>query len=333
MKGPPPPNLVQLLADIFPFADESRSFVLDLSVPAELLVFEGAAKPRWDAMLREIRRHMPYETIVQHLRAEYPNLPWDFYERGLLDRRPNNLLFSLRDDIWKGDGASAELEHQLSNQSLLLPIHFLEQGLRASRSVAKVLVPGLGSGTGFLIENNLFVTSNHVLPNRKRAGQARIIFNFRNSADGMGCQPVEFRLDPATAFYFSDEKENDWTVVAVRENANKEWGALRFAPESATKHSLISVIQHPGGGPQHIALANNRVAYADIHSLHYLAETSGGSSGSPVFNRDWYVVGIHKQGGFIVEALSKSRRLFFRNAGVPAALIRQGLIDKGLMSR
>lgn len=331
MKEPPPLNLLQLLTDLYPFPDESRSFVNELGVPPGLINFDGPSTSRWDGILRVLRRHVAYEEIAAHLKNEHPNLPWDVYGQGLLDRRPNEHLLTLRDDVWKGDGSQSEIERQLSSQSELLPIQFLEDGVRASRSVAKVLVPGFGSGSGFLIDGNFFVTSNHVIPNIKRAGQATITFNYQVLSDGSLSEGKSFDLDPSRAFLMSDKNEDDWTVVAVQKNANEKWGALQLAEEAATKHSRATVIQHPGGGPKCIALANNRVAYADHHRIHYLAETSGGSSGAPVFNLDWEVVGVHKEGGFVPELSGKSRRLFFRNAGIPIALVRQRLVDEGLM--
>ncbi|TWU55925.1 trypsin-like serine peptidase [Rubripirellula reticaptiva] len=332
MKEPPPPNLVQLLADLFPFPSESRTFILDLGASADLISFDGPAKARWDGILRELVRQITYEAIVAVLKREYGKLPWDLYDNCLLDRRPNEQLLSLRDDLWKGSLSGTELERQLSSQSELLPIQFLECGVHASRSVAKVFVPGFGSGTGFLIGGNLLVTSNHVISNERRASQAKITFDFQSRPDGSQSEGVSLELDPSATFITSDEKEDDWTVVAVKGAPSEQFGALKLALEPAEMHSRATIIQHPGGGPKHIALANNRIAYADTHSIHYLAETSGGSSGAPVFNLDWEVIGIHKNGGFVIEHSAKSRRMFFRNAGIPIALVRQRLIDEGFMT-
>ncbi|MBK9054813.1 MAG: trypsin-like peptidase domain-containing protein, partial [Chloroflexi bacterium] len=43
-------------------------------------------------------------------------------------------------------------------------------------------------------------------------------------------------------------------------------------------------------------MQNNFVAFADTRIIQYLTSTEPGSSGSPVFNNDFVVVGIHHSG-------------------------------------
>lgn len=48
--------------------------------------------------------------------------------------------------------------------------------------------------------------------------------------------------------------------------------------------------------------------------MQYLTDTMPGSSGSPVFDKDWRLVALHHSGGWILEPGSKSR--YFRNEGI-----------------
>ncbi|MBK7918080.1 MAG: trypsin-like peptidase domain-containing protein [Chloroflexi bacterium] len=61
------------------------------------------------------------------------------------------------------------------------------------------------------------------------------------------------------------------------------------------------MIQHPGGHYKKISMQNNFVAFADARYLQYLTSTEPGSSGSPVFDNDFLVIGIHHSGGMLPE--------------------------------
>ncbi|HBE67811.1 MAG TPA: hypothetical protein DDW52_06650 [Planctomycetaceae bacterium] len=331
MKESPPPNVVQLLSDLYPSGQDARSFVLNIGGRADLMVFEGASSPMWHGILRELRRSITYEQLVDRLKEEEPDLPWEHYDQVILSQRYSEELYVLRGDLWRGD-TQVELESCLTNHSQLLPVSYLEGGVAASRSVAKVSVPGFECGSGFLIDGNLLVTSNHVLPDKRNARQARAIFGYESRPDGSISEGVSFELDPNSTFLTVKENKQDWTVTSVKGNPCEQWGTLSLTSELAKSGARVAVIQHPGGLPKCIALANGRVVYADSTDVQYLCETSGGSSGAPVLNDRWEVVGIHRDGGFQIQTLAKSRRRYFRNAGVAIGVVRQRLIDEGLMS-
>jgi hypothetical protein len=57
----------------------------------------------------------------------------------------------------------------------------------------------------------------------------------------------------------------------------------------------VFIIQHPNGESKKISLLNNKMMIRNEQSsyLYYEADTEPGSSGSPVFNRQWEVVALH----------------------------------------
>jgi V8-like Glu-specific endopeptidase len=65
----------------------------------------------------------------------------------------------------------------------------------------------------------------------------------------------------------------------------------------------VYVIGHPLGGPMAISLHDNELLASDGNRLHYRAPTEPGSSGSPVFNEDWELVGLHHFGDWNVKSL------------------------------
>ncbi|ODH02276.1 hypothetical protein A4S05_24955 [Nostoc sp. KVJ20] len=64
----------------------------------------------------------------------------------------------------------------------------------------------------------------------------------------------------------------------------------------------MAIIQHPGGHLKKISIQNNFVAYTDNKVLQYTTSTEPGSSGSPVFDDDFQVVGIHHSGGSVCKS-------------------------------
>ena len=72
----------------------------------------------------------------------------------------------------------------------LCSINFLERGLRAAASVARLRVrvaDGSGEwfGTGFLVAPNLLMTNHHVLPSPAAASLAVAEFNYQHDLNGV----------------------------------------------------------------------------------------------------------------------------------------------------
>jgi hypothetical protein len=59
----------------------------------------------------------------------------------------------------------------------------------------------------------------------------------------------------------------------------------------------VFLIGHPRGGPMALSIDNCRLLDHDERALQYLADTHPGSGGSPVFNAQWEVLGIHRLRG------------------------------------
>src|SRR6185369_6114461 len=58
----------------------------------------------------------------------------------------------------------------------------------------------------------------------------------------------------------------------------------------------LTIIQHPNGEQKQVCVRENRMIERTDDVVWYSADTLGGSSGSPVFNNDWYVVALHHSG-------------------------------------
>ncbi len=56
----------------------------------------------------------------------------------------------------------------------------------------------------------------------------------------------------------------------------------------------VNIIQHPGGDVKKAGLRNNLVLQTTDDEIHYFTDTRSGSSGSPVMDDAWQVIGLHK---------------------------------------
>jgi V8-like Glu-specific endopeptidase len=55
----------------------------------------------------------------------------------------------------------------------------------------------------------------------------------------------------------------------------------------------VYIIQHPEGQPKKIAFQHNLIRAVEPELLQYWTDTEVGSSGSPVFDDSWNLVGLH----------------------------------------
>ena len=71
---------------------------------------------------------------------------------------------------------------------------------------------------------------------------------------------------------------------------------------------------------------SNVVAFVGANRVQYLTDTEPGSSGSPVFDKEWNVVALHHSGGWVSEpgAVDPNRQ-FYRNEGILIDAVIAGL--------
>jgi V8-like Glu-specific endopeptidase len=191
----------------------------------------------------------------------------------------------------------SELEKVIGREELF-DISWLSKALNASRSVCKVQLSDGTSGTGFLLKDGYLVTNNHVIDSKETAMNSKIIFNYRVDEKDNVQERVQYRLDPSF-FITASEDTLDYTVVKVidkPESPLSDWGYLELDDFTDPKvGDKVNIIQHPEGNYMKIALPDAIISVWGKY-LFYIADTKGGSSGSPVFSQDWKVVALHHAG-------------------------------------
>ena len=165
---------------------------------------------------------------------------------------------------------------------------FLKKGLVRSRAVG--LIPN--TGTAFLIADNLIMSNWHVFRNKDWADKKTILFDVEQDEDGSSIQSVKVKLRP-DSFFYSNELL-DFSVVGVEGIPGQTQGVIDIrSPGVVTADARVNIIQHPGAGFKKIAIRNNGIKYYNNEIIQYWTDTEHGSSGSPLFDDKWEIIGLH----------------------------------------
>lgn len=224
-------------------------------------------------------------------------------------------------DQWRGSESPSGVQEKIIGENTLHDIRILELALDASQAVVRIRTAS-ELGSGFLVGPGLVMTNNHVINTAHEAVQSMFTFNYQ--LDRL-LQPAQIRTVVALlngCFYTNSDL--DFTIVEI-EDAPGNAQPLTLSRQRLRRDERVNIIQHPGGHYKKVSMQNNFVAYADARDIQYLTSTEPGSSGSPVFNNDFVVVGIHHSGGRLLEPGSNHR--YLRNAGSSMAAVLDDLRD------
>lgn len=216
------------------------------------------------------------------------------------------------------------------------PVRFRDQLFRFEGRVCRVeLNNATGTrGTAFLVGQDVVLTNYHVLMSaitgNHPASAIRFRFDFKrlpngDTADGM-LVDLAAPNDPQRPWLLGygpySEAENQGTPDAAPPAAGQlDYALVRLARSvgtdavgadrtvrgwieiPATQPALaglpmLFILQHPRGGPLQLAFDTQPQVTVQHGGLRvrYAINTEGGSSGSPVFDRDWKLVALHHYG-------------------------------------
>ena len=189
----------------------------------------------------------------------------------------------------------------------IMPVSFLERGLRAARAVCRVRLGDTRGappdfGTAFLVAPGVVLTNHHVIRDRESAQNALFEFDVEVDLNWVERAKRVFSGQPLALFW--TDPLLDVTILALSPVAHEgtpitDYGFLPLLPTSgkAVAGEYVSIIQHPQGAPKQIVVRENQVVRPqDLPGesfLYYRADTEPGSSGAPVFNDQWDVVAVH----------------------------------------
>jgi V8-like Glu-specific endopeptidase len=216
---------------------------------------------------------------------------------------------------WKSDESATTTLEKIFGENTLRPIAFLARGLEVAKSVALIRVQsaqGSWLGTGFMVTPKLALTNHHVIQDANLLPGVTLRFNYQQDILGRDQPYTDHPADPHG--FFCANKELDYALFEVKDEPGQDWGYLPLKARNIAMNDRVNLVEHPAGGPKQISMQNNMVQAVGGNVLQYVTSTLPGSSGSPVFNDNWEVVGLHHSGGLLADPNTKN--YFNRNEGI-----------------
>jgi hypothetical protein len=212
-----------------------------------------------------------------------------------------------------------------------------KRGLERSANVARIgRSSESGVGTGFLLPAEVLdarlgpgyvlVTNAHVVSERPEdlaAGAvhpAEAVITFA-ALDASG---PSTEMSIAEVLFASPPDQLDVVVarLATPVAPSQAIPVAKVIPEAGSR-TQVRVVGHPSG--RGLSFSSGEFLGHKPPRLHYRAATEGGSSGSPVFNADWRLVGLHHSGGEAMPKLSGEPGTYEANEGISIAAIAQAV--------
>lgn len=229
---------------------------------------------------------------------------------------------------WPADDDGG-FEKFTQGRSTLLDIAFLQRGFELAPAVVRLLVTLDGQpffGTACRIGPDLFLTNHHVLFSAagSRATTVEAWFGYERSFGGPTKAHVSCTGDVSS---ITGAKDDDWAVVRLVEPVPDGVPVLDLRTGATVSvDDRVYIIQHPQGGVKKIGMVHNVVKAVDDDVILYWTDTDEGSSGSPVFDEQWRVVGLHHywttvRNGPRTEIRNRGRRIERVVEGLTAAKV------------
>ena len=233
-------------------------------------------------------------------------------------------------------GLAPENLEKILGKDRYVSYKFMLRAIERARAVARIEhQPGRGYGTGFVVKGGdlhpglgdelMLLTNSHVVsedPKVKdalRPDAAIITFQLLMEEDR-----ADEEYEVAELLWSSPPGELDATLLRLVSYPDG-LQAYPIAPRLplADGDQRVYVIGHPAGGSLSFSIQDNVLLDHEAPRLHYRAPTEGGSSGSPVFNSQWKLIGLHHAGGKEMLRLNDKEGTYEANEGLWIQSIKQ----------
>ncbi|MBD2680821.1 trypsin-like peptidase domain-containing protein [Nostoc paludosum FACHB-159] len=160
------------------------------------------------------------------------------------------------------------------------------KAIKARNTVCRIESPkGMGIGTGVLVGKNVLLTCNHIF-SKTQVRQAWVRFNY--NADSHQLDKDLFELDMTFVTYHN---RPDYALVKIKNNPQQQKAIC--SNETLDSGQDVRIIHHPQGNPVIISDFGQITQVGEDYIDHNV-KTDDGSSGAPIFNRQWELIAIHQ---------------------------------------
>jgi len=226
-------------------------------------------------------------------------------------------------------------EHDTELEQVFAPdpfytLQWYKRGLEIANGIARIeRLDGSGVGTGFVVSGKdlnpdfgdelLFLTAAHVLTDEKTREHLPFVgldpkevgINFTTTDQGSR----GYRVKEILWSSFTDQM--DATLIRL-DRPVSYIQPCRIAKQlpQLTGNEHVYMIGHPLGGDLKFSLQDSYLLDRDETRLHYLTPSAPGSGGSPVFNENWELLGIHHKGSDRMPRLNGQPGTYAANEGI-----------------
>ena len=183
------------------------------------------------------------------------------------------------------------------------------------------------TGRQVLVTNNHVVSDEPALPQTLAPEEVTVTFDALHW--GAGPEP-NFESLPKyeieQVLWESPILKLDTTVCVLNKRVDgiQDYELAPSMPRT-DREDRVYIIGHPKGDELAYSLQNNFLLGLNAERIHYRSPTEPGSSGSPLFNDEWELIGIHHGGGEDMPQLENPGTEYEANEGIPVGAIKSAM--------
>ncbi len=217
-----------------------------------------------------------------------------------------------------------------------LDYHFFRRAIEVPKSIARLRIPrffglrqdrAIGYGTGWLITPELLFTNYHVIEARdldRREPHATIeechrqVLNMQLWFDYVDAESPHVECRCLELVHWNPAMDYALIRLDCTSLAESRPPLQLAQPQQLNREDRLNIVQYANGHPLKFAIRNNFFIGSESERsyIYYITDTENGSSGAPVCNDHWQVVGMHCKTVQVSPETWKGETIRYHNVGI-----------------